>query len=134
MNTRQFVLRETGKLAVGEFLCAGAAVGVFALAGYYSGQVLLGAIIGWILAVGNFFLMAVAAETASDKAMNDDAKGGKALVKASQRMRLIVLFGLILLLAKTGVCNPIALVVPVLAATPILMVIEFFRKAGEHKK
>lgn len=134
MNTRQFVLRETGMLAIGEFLCAGATVGVFALVGHYSVQVLWGAIIGVILAVGNFFLMAVAAEAASDKAMNDDVKGGKAVVKASQRMRLVVLFGLILLLAKTDVCNPIAMVVPVLAASPVLMVVEFFRKAGESKK
>lgn len=134
MNTKQFVLRETGMLALGELLCAGATVGIFALVGHYSAAVLLGAVIGAILAVGNFFLMAVAAEAASDKAMNEDVKGGKALVKASQRMRLVVLFGLILLLAKTGVCNPIAMVVPVLAASPVLMVVEFFRKAGESKQ
>ncbi len=134
MNTRQFVLRETGRLAIGEILCAGVTVGVFALMGYYSVQVLLGAIIGVILAVGNFFFMAVAAEAASDKAVNKDVKGGEALVKISQRMRLVVLFVLILLLAKTGVCNPIAMAVPVLAASPILMVVEFFRKAGDSKK
>lgn len=134
MNTRRFVLRETGMLALGELLCAGVTVGVFALVGYYSTQVLLGAIIGVILAVGNFFLMAVAAEAAADRAMNEDVKGGKALVKASQGMRLLVLFVLILLLAKTGVCNPIAMAVPVLAASPVLMVVEFFRKAGGDKK
>lgn len=134
MNTRRFVLRETGMLALGELLCAGATVGVFALVGYYSTQVLLGAIIGGILAVGNFFLMAVAAEAAADRAMNEDVKGGKALIKVSQGMRLLVLFVLFLLLAKTGVCNPIAMAVPVLAASPILMVVEFFRKAGGDKK
>ena len=134
MNTRRFVLRETGMLAFGELLCVAITIGVFALVGYYSTQVLLGAIIGGVLSVGNFFLMAVVAETAADRAMNEDVKGGKALLKASRGMRLILLFGLILLLAKTGVCNPIAMVVPVLAASPVLMVVEFFRKAGEDKK
>lgn len=134
MNTRRFVLREAGMLAFGELLCAGATVGIFAMAGYYNTQVLLGAIVGGVLAVGNFFLMAVAAEAAADRAVNEDVKGGKDLLKASQRIRLLVLFGLILLLAKTGVCNPIAMAVPVLAASPVLMVVEFFRKAGEDRK
>ncbi|MBQ8880983.1 MAG: hypothetical protein IJ030_02250 [Oscillospiraceae bacterium] len=134
MNTRQFVLRETGMLALGELLCAGATVGIFALSGYYTTAVLLGAIIGTVLAVGNFFLMAVAAEAAADKAMNEDVKGGKATVKTSMQLRLIGLFALLALFIKTGLCNPIAIVVPLLLVRPVLMVVEFFRKAGENQK
>ena len=134
MNTRQFVLRETGMLALGEAICAGITVGVFVATGYYHTTVLLGAVIGLVMAVANFFLMAVAAEAAADRAMNDDVKGGKALVKTSQNLRLVVIFLLVLLLAKTGVCNPIAMVVPLLTARPVLMVVEFFRKAGDDKK
>lgn len=134
MNTRQFVLRETGMLAIGEFLCAGSTVGVFALLGHYSTAVLLGAVIGAILAVGNFFLMAVAAEAASDKAMNEDVKGGKAIIKSSQRLRLIGLFALLFLFVKTGLCNPLAIVIPLVLVRPVLMIVEFFRKAGEEQK
>lgn len=134
MNTKQFVLRETGMLAIGEAICAGATVGVFAAIGHYTTAVLLGAAVGLVMAVANFFLMAVAAEAAADRAVNDDVKGGKALVKTSQNMRLFVMFILILLLAKTGVCNPIAMVVPLLTARPVLMVTEFFRKAGDENK
>lgn len=134
MNTRQFVLRETGMLAIGEFLCAGITVGVFALLGHYSTAVLLGAVIGTILAVGNFFLMAVAAEAASDKAMNEDVKGGKAIIKSSQRLRLIGLFALLFLFVKTGLCNPLAIVIPLVLVRPVLMIVEFFRKAGEEQK
>lgn len=134
MNTRRFVLRETGMLAIGEFLCAGIMVGIFALLGYYSTQVLLGAIIGAVLAVGNFFLMAVAAEAASDKAMNEDVKGGKSLIKTSRQLRLIGLFALLVLFVKTGLCNPIAIVVPLVLVRPVLLVVEFFRKAGEERK
>ena len=134
MNTRQFVLRETAMLAIGEFLCAGIMVGIFALVGYYSTAVLLGAIIGAILAVGNFFLMAVAAEAASDKAMNEDVKGGKAIMKTSRQLRLIGLFALLALFIKTDLCNPVAIVVPLVLVRPVLLVVEFFRKAGEEKK
>ena len=78
--------------------------------------------------------MAVAAEAAADKAMNDDVKGGKAILKTSQNLRLVGLFALVFLLAKTGVCDPIAMVVPLVLARPILMVVEFFRKAGDGAK
>lgn len=134
MNTKQFVLRETGMLAIGVALCAGITVGVFAIIGYYNTTVLLGAVIGWLMAVANFFLMAVAAEAAADRAVNDDVKGGKALIKTSQNMRLFGMFIVIIVLAKTGVCNPIAMVVPLLLARPVLMVVEFFRKAGDEGK
>ena len=133
MNTKQFVLRETGMLAIGEAICAGITVGVFAAAGYYNTPVLLGAVVGLLIAVANFFLMAVVAEAAADRAVNDDVKGGKAILKTSQSLRLLGMFALIFLLAKTGVCNAIAMVVPVLLAQPMLMVIEFFRKAGGDK-
>lgn len=134
MNTRQFVLRETGMLAIGQTLCAGITVGVFALIGQYDTAVLLGAVIGLVLAVGNFFLMAVAADAAADRAMHEDVKGGKAVVTVSRNTRLIVMFVVILVLAKSGVCNAISLVLPLLLTRPVLLVVEFFRKAGEEQK
>ena len=133
MNSRQFVLRETGMLAVGEAICTALMVGVFALAGYYNTNVLIGGIVGAVMAVGNFFLMAVAADAAADKAVNGDVKGGKELVKASFRMRLLVMAGLLFLFAKSGICNLIAMIVPLVLTRIIITVIEFFRKSGETK-
>ena len=133
MNSRQFVLRETGMLAVGEAICTALMVGVFALAGYYNTSVLIGGIVGAVMAVGNFFLMAVAADAAADKAVNGDVKGGKELVKASFRMRLLAMAGLLFLFAKSGICNLIAMIVPLVLTRIIITVIEFFRKSGETK-
>ena len=133
MNSRQFVLRETGMLAVGEAICTALMVGVFALAGYYNTSVLIGGMGGAVMAVGNFFLMAVAADAAADKAVNGDVKGGKELVKASFRMRLLVMAGLLFLFAKSGICNLIAMIVPLVLTRIIITVIEFFRKSGETK-
>ena len=133
MNSRQFVLRETGMLAVGEAICTALMVGVFALAGYYNTSVLIGGMVGAVMAVGNFFFMAVAADAAADKAVNGDVKGGKELVKASFRMRLLVMAVLLFLFAKSGICNLIAMIVPLVLTRIIITVIEFFRKSGETK-
>ena len=65
MNAKKFILRETGMLAIGEALCAGVIVAVFIAIGYYNTSVLLGAAVGLLMAVANFFLMAVAAEAAA---------------------------------------------------------------------
>lgn len=77
METRKIVLRETGIIAIGE--CVGVAVMIiiFALLGQFDRSVVLGGLIGGILSILNFFLMAVNANDAADKAINQDVKSGK---------------------------------------------------------
>ena len=67
METRKIVLRETGIIAIGE--CVGVAVMIiiFALLGQFDRSVVLGGLIGGILSILNFFLMAVNANDAADK-------------------------------------------------------------------
>lgn len=134
MNTRKFILRETALLAIAELVCVAAMVGVFALLGYFDYKVILGGVIGALLALGNFFFMAITSDAAADKAVEQDVKGGKAAVKVSYRMRLLILGVLLFVFAKSGHCNLIALVCPLFFVFPIIMVIEFFRKSGESKK
>lgn len=134
MNTHKFILRETALLGAAELGCVAAMAGVFALLGYFDYTVILGGVIGAVLAVGNFFFMAIASNAAADKAMEDDVKTGKSMVKASYGMRLLVIGVLLFLFAKSGHCNLIALVCPLFFVFPIIMVIEFFRKSGETKK
>lgn len=133
MNTRKFILRETALLALGESLCSAAMVGLFALLGYFDYKVVLGAVLGSLIAVGNFFFMAIASNTAADKAVEQQVKEGQALVKNSYRLRLLVIGVLLFLLAKSGHCNVLALVIPLFFVFPVITVIEFFRKSGEKK-
>lgn len=133
MNARKFILRETALLAIGEALCIGAMVGVFALLGFFSYKVVLGGIIGGILAIANFFFMAIASDAAADKAAEQDVKSGKAAMKMSYNLRLVILGVLLFVFAKTGHCNIWALVIPLFFVFPIIMVIEFFRKSGGGK-
>ena len=133
MNVRKFILRETALLAAVEAVCIAAMIGVFALLGYFDYKVALGGILGGILAIGNFFFMAVSSDAAADKAAQQDVKQGKTVVKASYSTRLIVMGVLLFLFAKSGHCNVLALVCPLFFTFPSLMLIEFFRKSGGSK-
>lgn len=131
MDSRKFVLKETALLAAGQAVCVAATVGAFALLGYYDRTVLLGGIAGGVLAVLNFFFMAIGASLAADKAQAQDVAGGQKLLKASMTTRYGALLVLLVICAKSGYFNLIALMVPLVLMRPVLMVVEFFRKSGE---
>ncbi len=133
MNTRKFILRETAFLAIGEAVCIAAMIGVFAMLGQLNYTVPLGGVLGGVLAVGNFFFMAISSNAAADKAADQQVKEGKAAVKLSYYTRLLVLGVLLFVFAKSGHCQLLALVCPLFFVFPIITVIEFFRKTGEAK-
>ena len=105
-------------------------VGVFALLKQFEIGVLWGALIGFVLTVANFFVMAVGTGMAADKAQEQDVSAGKNLLRGSMSIRYIVLFVLLFAFAKSGVCNIFALVLPLAFVRPVLMITEFFRKKG----
>ena len=129
-QSRKIVLRETAIVLLGEFIMCGIMVGVFALLGKLDRAVILGALFGWLLTSGNFFFLALAANLAADKAEQDNVRGGQNLMRSSMGLRMLALFGLMFLLAKSGLCNVFALVLPLAFLRPVLMLGEFFRKKG----
>lgn len=132
MDARKYVLRQTGIVALGEAIGVAAMVGIFALLGKFDVSVLLGGIIGALVAVGNFFFMALGVNVAADKAAGQDAKGGQATVRMSYTLRLVIMFVVLFAFAKSGLCNVLALVIPLLFVRVTLTVAEFFdRKPGE---
>ena len=133
MNTRKFIIRETGFLALGLLICIGAMIGIFAMLGQLDYTVILGGAIGGVLALANFFFMAISADMAADQAKEQEQTTGKKIIKVSYGMRLLILGEFLFVFAKTGVCNLIALVAPLALVFPIVMVIEFFRKSGDAK-
>ena len=129
-ESRKLVLKETALIAVGELLCVALMCGVYALIGKFSLSVLLGGLVGLLVAAGNFFFMAVAATLAADKAEAQDVEGGKKLMKSSYPVRMLVMAGVLILCAKSGFFDVIALVLPLLFVRPILTIAEFFGKKG----
>ena len=129
-DSRKLVLKETAIIAIGEVLCVALMCGVYALIGKWSLSVLLGGLIGWLVATGNFFFLAVVATLASDKAEAGDVESGQKLMKSSYPIRLLAMAVVLILCAKSGFFDVIALVVPLLFVRPILTIAEFFRKKG----
>lgn len=128
MEARHIVWRQTATVLIGQFICTGAMIGIFALLGFFDLSVLLGGIVGSLLSTANFAVMAIVASLAADKAGQQDVEGGKKLLKASYPIRLIVLALALFAFAKSGLCNVLALALPLLFVRPILTVGEFFKK------
>lgn len=130
MESRKIVFRETAVVLVGQALCIGIMLAVFAMLGKFDITVLLGGLMGGLLAVGNFFFMAVAATLAADRAEQQDVEGGKKLMKASYPVRLLVLAVILVACIKSGWFHVLALVLPLAFTRPILTMAEFFKKKG----
>ena len=133
MDPRKIVLHETLVIAVGTVLCAAVMVGIYALLGSLDRTVVLGALIGSVLSIANFFIMAVSTNLAADKAQEQDVSAGKKLVQGSYMIRLLAIFGILFVFAKTGLCDPLAMVLPLAFVRPVITVYEFFRKKEDKK-
>ncbi|MBQ4107897.1 MAG: hypothetical protein IJC80_00705 [Clostridia bacterium] len=87
------VLKETGFVALISFIMCVFMNAVFLIVDYFvdgawSWLVLLGTVIGYVAAVGNFFLMGLTVV----KALGKEGKDAANLIKLSQMGRLLVLF------------------------------------------
>lgn len=127
-ESRKIALRETIYIAVGVVICGAVMVGVFALLGKFDLSVIWGALVGSALTVLNFFVMAIGATLASDKAKEQNVTGGRNLVRISMVIRYAVLALVLYAFAKSGICNVFALAIPLLFVRPVMLVMEFFRK------
>ncbi len=133
MDDKKLLGREFVILSVGLLIGSGIMIGVFALLKKFELPVLWGGLAGIFLALLNFFLMAVSVWRAADKAEQQDVAGGKRLMQLSMFGRYALLLGALIVGAKSGVMNPIAMLVPLVLVRPILSIGEFFRKSGEKQ-
>ncbi len=131
MDSRKVVFHETALVAIGEAVCIGVMLGVFALLGQWGQSVWLGALIGGLVTVLNFLFMAISTSLAADRAAEGNVKGGQGLIRVSFLLRYAVMFLVLFAGAKSGLCNVIALVLPLAFVRPVLTIGEFFRKKGD---
>lgn len=130
MDSQKSTFQETGIVALGQILCTGAMIGIFALLGKYDTSVLLGGIAGALIATANFFFMSLFANMAADKAEKQDVAGGQKLIQLSYMGRMAGLLVALILCAKSGYCHVLALAVPLVFTRPILTIAEFIKKKG----
>lgn len=129
MQKHKDVLHQTGRLALALVVCVGAMLGVYALLGKFTTSVLLGAVIGSVLAIGNFLSLSITVSNALDRAARDqDPQRAQLSIQASSVVRLLVLAAIYILLFRAEVCDPVAALIPLLLAQAALKLVEFFRK------
>ena len=130
MSNRKYILSQVLFILIGELLLSAIMVGVFAALGYFDISVLLGAAVGSAIATVNHLVLILGVLAASAKAEKQDVKGGQALVQMSYMGRLIGLFVILVLCAKSGLFNLIALALPLAFTRPILTISDYFNKKG----
>ena len=130
MDSRKIVFKETAIIAVGELVCSGIMVGIFAALKLFQWNVLWGTLAGSAVMIANYFFMAVTVSLAADRAERGEVEQAKKMVQTSSVFRLLAM-GLVLFLGIKLGANVIALVLPLAFARPILMLAEFFRKKGD---
>lgn len=133
MDNRNYILSQTLLILIGELVLSALMVGVFAILGYFDLSVVLGAAAGAAIATVNHLVLMLGVIAASAKAELQDVKGGQMLVQMSYMGRLIGLFLILVLCAKSGVFNLIALVLPLVFTRPILTIAEYFNKKGGNE-
>lgn len=102
---------------------------VYALAGYYTTEVLVGALIGFVLAMGNFLALSITVSNALDRAANGGSPQKAQLeIQTSSVVRPVVLVIFYILIFRAKLCDPVAAILPLLFAQISLKLIEFFRK------
>ena len=131
MDSRKLVFKETAIIALGECIGVATMYAIFALLGYFDRTVLLGGLIGGLVAIVNFLVMAMNMTVAADRAVRQDVKGGKSLMQMSYAIRLALMFLVLFACVKSGLCNVFAAVIPLLFVRPTITIAEFFRKPGE---
>lgn len=130
MDGRKLVLKETALVSIGQMLCLGVMLVVYALLGEFAPKVLWGGLVGSFLAVLNFFFTAMIADLAADRAERQDVSGAQKLIKGSYPVRLLVLAVLLFACAKSGLFDVLALVLPLAFVRITILVSGFFRKKG----
>ena len=133
MNNRKYVISQISIVLAGELVLSAVMVGVFATLGYFDLSVVLGAIAGAVIASANHLVLMLGVLAAASKAENNDVKGGQMLVQMSYMGRLIGLFLILVLCAKSNIFNLIALVIPLVLTRPILTIAEYFNKKGGNE-
>lgn len=120
------VLIETRYIAALVFLFSLIMQSVFLIAGFWDIKVLLGNILGFVAAVGNFLLMGITVQMAVEK----EEKDAKSLMKASQSLRLLMMFLIALIGYLVPVFNTVAVILPFLFPRIAIALRPLFMKKG----
>lgn len=132
MQKHKDILRQVGRFTLALAVCVAIMLVIYALLGAFTRSVLLGALVGLVLAIGNFVSLSITVSNAVDRAARDnDPQRAQLSIQASGVLRLLVLAVIYIALFRAKVCDPVAALLPLLMAQAVLKLVEFFRKDDE---
>lgn len=129
------ILGQIAWAAAAEAVLVALMLAVYALLGRFSLPVLWGALLGGALAVLNFVALSAAVVRATEHAKNTgEAAKAKLMVQSSAMVRLLVLVVVLILVLRTGVCDPLAAVLPLALMQLGINLVGLIRKDGANPK
>lgn len=132
MQKHKDILRQVGRFTLALAVCVAIMLVIYALLGAFTRSVLLGALVGLVLSIGNFVSLSITVSNAVDRAArDDDPQRAQLSIQASGVLRLLVLAIIYIALFRAKVCDPVAALLPLLMAQAVLKIVEFFRKDDE---
>ena len=133
MDHHNQIWKDTAFISIGQLFCAAVIIGIFALLGQADQAVVAGCLAGAALATLNYFTMHLLADIAAEEAASHNIARGQTLLRLSYMGRMVGLLVALVLLARSGRCNVIALVLPLALNRPILTVQAFVHRKGGAK-
>ena len=139
MQKHRDVLQQASRLAVAVALCIAAMLAVYALTGHFTNAVLLGALIGFVMAMGNFLSLSITVSNAMNRAANGGSPQKAQLIavphftspkfdpQAIMIILPVILVIIYILLFRAELCDPLAAILPLLFAQVCIKLIDFFR-------
>ena len=129
-TTKNPVISETLRLLAGMTICLALMLGVYWLIDRLDRWVILGGVIGTLVAVGNFFFMAVGLSN-----LTSDAAEARVRLRAqsSFTFRMLGMAVILVVTIKFLGCNAVATLLPLLFTRPILMIEQFILRTKEDK-
>lgn len=118
------VVKETIYIAVSSLILSALLQAIFLIIGKWDYTILLGNILGYVAAVGNFLTMGLSVQ----KAVEMNEKDAKARMKASQSFRMLFLFIIAVIGYAVPVFNTIAVVIPLLFPRVAILLRPLFNK------
>lgn len=131
MKNKNPVLSQILWLSVGMVICLGLMLGVYALIGRFSLPVLIGGLVGTLLAIGNFAFMAIGLINLTGET---DATRIKLKTQGGFLIRTVALIGLAVVAIYFGKCDPVATLLPLLFVRIVLTVQQFVIKTNTEKE
>ena len=132
MQKHRDILHQVTRLTIAMIICVGIMLGIYALLGIFTRSVLVGAVVGLLLSIGNFVSLSITVSNALDRAARDnDPQRAQLSIQTSSVIRLLVLASIYILLFRAKLCDPIAALLPLLLAQGVLKLVEFFRNDKE---